>query len=71
MKGQKVVKVFTHEEESKKEFDVLNEQLFQDSARANAAGNVLMPILGNIGNILYVLLAAGGRTAGGRLGRPT
>ena len=57
MKGQKVVKVFTHEEESKKEFDVLNEQLFQDSARANAAGNVLMPILGNIGNILYVLLA--------------
>ena len=57
MKGQKVVKVFTHEEESKKEFDALNEQLFQDSARANAAGNVLMPILGNIGNILYVLLA--------------
>lgn len=60
MKGQKVVKVFTHEEESKKEFDVLNEQLFQDSARANAAGNVLMPILGNIGNILYVLLALAG-----------
>lgn len=57
MKGQKVVKVFTHEEESKKTFDELNEQLFKDSSRANAAGNVLMPILGNIGNIEYVLLA--------------
>ena len=57
MSGQKVVKVFTHEEESKKDFDVLNEQLCEDSIHANSAGNVLMPILGNIGNILYVVLA--------------
>ena len=57
MNGQKVVKVFTHEEECKKDFDVLNEQLCEDSIRANSAGNVLMPILGNIGNIQYVVLA--------------
>ena len=54
--GQKVVKVFTHEEESKRDFDQLNEQLYQDSSRANAAGNTLMPILANIGNIQYVVL---------------
>ena len=57
MKGQKVVKVFTHEEKSKEEFDKLNEQLFTDSARAHSFGNVLGPILGNIGNITYVLIA--------------
>ena len=57
MKGQKVVKVFTHEEKSKQEFDVLNEQLFTDSARAHSFGNILGPILGNIGNITYVLIA--------------
>ena len=56
MKGQKVVKVFTHEEKAKEEFDVLNEQLFTDSARAHSFGNVLGPILGNIGNITYVLI---------------
>ena len=55
--GQKVVKVFNHEEECKKDFDALNEQLFEDGARANTAGNVLMPILSNIGNIQYVVLA--------------
>ena len=57
IKGQKVVKVFCHEEESKKEFDELNEKLFLDSQRANKYGNILMPILGNIGNIMYVLIA--------------
>ncbi len=57
MKGQKVVKVFTHEEKAKEEFDTLNEQLFMDSARAHGFGNILGPILGNIGNINYVLLA--------------
>ena len=57
MNGQKVVKVFTHEEESKKEFDRLNEKLCEDSIHANSAGNVLMPILANIGNIQYVVLA--------------
>ncbi len=57
MKGQKVVKVFTHEERAKQDFDILNEQLFKDSARAHGFGNILGPILGNIGNITYVLIA--------------
>lgn len=57
MKGQKVVKVFTHEERAKEDFDKLNEQLFKDSERAHIFGNVLGPILGNIGNFTYVLLA--------------
>ncbi len=62
MKGQKVVKVFTHEEKAKEDFDKLNEQLFHDSERAHIFGNVLGPILGNIGNITYVLLAIVGAT---------
>ncbi len=57
MKGQKVVKVFTHEEKAKEDFDKLNEELFKDSERAHMFGNVLGPILGNIGNLTYVLLA--------------
>ena len=57
IKGQKVIKVFCHEEESKKEFDILNEKLYEDSQKANRFGNILMPILGNIGNIMYVLVA--------------
>lgn len=57
MKGQKVVKVFTHEEAAKRDFDKLNAQLFEDSEKAHIFGNVLMPILGNIGNFLYVLIA--------------
>ncbi len=57
MKGQKVVKVFTHEERAKEDFDKLNEQLFKDSERAHIFGNILGPILGNIGNFTYVLLA--------------
>ena len=57
MKGQKVVKVFTHEERAKVDFDQLNGQLFKDSERAHIFGNVLGPILGNIGNFTYVLLA--------------
>ncbi len=57
MNGQKVVKVFTHEEKAKEDFDKLNEQLFQDSQRAHKFGNILGPILGNIGNFTYVLLA--------------
>ncbi len=56
MKGQKVVKVFTHEERAKDDFDRLNEQLFRDSERAHKFGNVLGPILSNIGNFTYVLL---------------
>ena len=57
MKGQKVVKVFTHEEKAKADFDELNKQLFKDSERAHIFGNVLGPILNNIGNFTYVLIA--------------
>ena len=57
MHGAKVVKVFCHEDESKKEFDEINEQLRKDVTRANSFGNILGPIMGNIGNIMYVLLA--------------
>ncbi len=57
LQGLKVVKVFNHEEENKKDFSVLNQQLFEDSEKAHIAGNVLMPILSNVGNIMYVVLA--------------
>ena len=57
MNGQKVVKVFCHEEQAKADFDKVNEQLFDQSNRANRYANMLMPILGNIGHILYVVLA--------------
>ena len=60
MHGAKVVKVFCHEEETKKAFDELNEQLRKDVTRANSYGNILGPIMGNIGNIMYVLLAVVG-----------
>lgn len=60
MNGQKVVKVFCHEDESKEDFIKLNEQLFKDSESANSYGNILMPILNNVGNIMYVLLAVFG-----------
>ena len=56
MKGQKVVKVFTHEEKAKEGFDVYNQQLFKDSEKAHVFGNVLGPIIGNIGNFNYVIL---------------
>ena len=57
MEGMKVVKVFNHEEEAKKDFDRLNQKLFEDAQNANRNANALMPILANIGNIMYVLLA--------------
>ncbi|MDE5769673.1 MAG: ABC transporter ATP-binding protein/permease [Oscillospiraceae bacterium] len=57
MNGQKVVKVFCHESETQKDFDEINEQLCHDSYRANAYANTLGPIIMNIGNILYVLVA--------------
>jgi ATP-binding cassette subfamily B protein len=60
MKGQKVVKVFTHEEEAKKDFDQLNENLYVHARDANIFGNVLGPILSNIGNFTYVLMATVG-----------
>lgn len=55
--GLKVIKVFTHEEESCKDFDNLNNQLGEFSTEANIAGNITMPINGNIGNFVYVLTA--------------
>ena len=55
--GQKVVKVFCHEEEAMKNFDEINGHLFEVSDKANAFSNMLMPIIHNIGNILYVLVA--------------
>ena len=57
MNGQKVVKVFNHEDTCQEEFDEINEQLCHDSYRANAYSNTLGPIVMNIGNILYVLIA--------------
>ena len=57
MSGQKVVKVFCHEEKSKQDFEVLNEKLNDDAYKANAYANMLGPIIHNIGNILYVLVA--------------
>ena len=58
--GQKVVKVFNHEPKSKEEFDRLNEQLCSDATTANKFANTLMPIINNLGHILYVLLVLTG-----------
>ena len=60
MNGQKVIKVFNHEDEALKAFDEVNNALFEDSARAHAYANTLGPIIGNIGNILYVIMAVTG-----------
>lgn len=57
LNGQKVVKVFCHEEECKQDFDKINEELFEEARQAHKFANILMPIMGNIGNILYVLIA--------------
>ncbi len=57
MHGAKVVKVFSHEEACKEEFDKINNQLFDDTKTANHFSNILMPILGNIGNIQYSLIS--------------
>ena len=57
MHGQKVVKVFCHEEQAKVDFDKINDGLFKDSERANKYANILMPTLGNIGYVLYVVVA--------------
>ena len=60
MNGQKVVKVFTHEPQMERDFDKVNEELFQASKAANIYGNTLGPILFNIGNLAYVLVALAG-----------
>ena len=57
MNGQRVVKVFCHEDEAQADFDALNDQLYEDSFKANAFANSLGPIIMNIGNVLYVACA--------------
>ena len=57
MEGQKVVKVFNYEEDSKARFDDLNEQLCDSMRKANMYANILMPCIMNIGNLGYVLVA--------------
>lgn len=58
--GQKVVKVFCHEEQAKEGFDRLNEQLYTSADHANKYANILMPLMNNLGNIQYVVLAVAG-----------
>ena len=60
MAGQKVIKAFVHEAASIEAFDQINEQLFQSSYLANRFSNVLMPILGNLGNVSFVLTSIAG-----------
>ena len=60
MNGQKVVKVFSHESKSASEFKAINEELFGDAYKAHAYANTLGPIIMNIGNILYVIVAVAG-----------
>ena len=55
--GQKVIKVFCHEDESVRDFEKLNNELCDDATKANIFANILMPIMGNIGNLQYVLIA--------------
>ena len=57
MNGQKVIKVFNHEQASIRDFDKVNDELYEVSRRAHSFASVLGPIMGNIGNILYVVLA--------------
>ena len=57
LKGQKVVKVFIHEEKSKEEFNKLNDMLNNEMYKANKFANILMPIANNLGNLQYVLIA--------------
>lgn len=60
--GQKVIKVFCHEEKAIGQFDEKNEKLCHDASEANTFANILMPIMGNLGNLQYVLLAIVGGT---------
>ncbi len=60
MEGQKVVKVFCHEEESKEKFSELNEALCSASTNANTFANILMPIMGNLSHVLYAITAMSG-----------
>ena len=67
--GQKVIKVFCHEEHAKADFDRLNDQLRSDSARANSFANIMGPVMNNLGHLQYALIAiAGGALALGGVG---
>ena len=57
MNGQRVVKVFNHERKSEQEFDVLNEKLYEISANAHTFASIMGPVIGNIGNLQFVLTA--------------
>ena len=60
MNGQKVIKVFNHEEASLADFDRVNDELYEVSRHAHSYASILGPIMGNIGNVLYVVLALAG-----------
>ena len=62
--GQKVIKVFSHEEKIKIDFDIRNDDLRHCAAEANTYGNITMPVVGNMGYLLYVLIALVGGAAG-------
>ncbi len=57
MNGQRVIKIFNHERVSEEEFDKLNERLFNSAANANTFANIMGPIIGNLGNLQFVLTA--------------
>ena len=57
MTGQKVIKVFCHEEAAKADFDKVNEEIFYNARNGNRFANILMPLLGNVGNVMYVVVA--------------
>lgn len=60
MTGQKVIKVFCHEEGAKADFDKVNGEIFYNARNGNRFANILMPLLGNIGNVMYVVVALAG-----------
>ena len=67
--GRSVVKVFCHEKKAREEFDALNEKLREEASAANVYANILMPIMGNLGHLQYVLIAmVGGALAIGGVG---
>ena len=57
MTGQKVIKAFCHEEGAKADFDKVNDEIFFNARNGNRFANILMPLLGNIGNVMYVVVA--------------
>ena len=60
MEGQKVVKVFCHEEESLEKFNQLNDELYDSANNANKYGNILGPVNAQLGNVSYVVCAIAG-----------